>query len=59
MAESLLAAQPRLHCFREDNCADHPYHDGPACCCCGYEAEAHEGCDCHVPGVTYRGLFRR
>lgn len=34
------------HCFREGNCADHPDHDGPLCCCCGLPAKEHTGCDC-------------
>lgn len=37
---------PVDHCFREDNCAEHPDHEGPLCCCCGEPADAHVGCDC-------------
>lgn len=39
---------PRLHCFREDNCIYHPDHptSNRGCCCCGALAEDHEGCDC-------------
>lgn len=41
---------PATHCFREDNCADHPDHDSDECCCCGRSADEHTGCDCW----TYR-----
>lgn len=37
---------PDQHCFREDNCIDHPAHEGAGCCCCGWLAESHSGCDC-------------
>lgn len=36
---------PDQHCFREDNCAAHPDHEGPGCCC-GWLPAAHSGCDC-------------
>jgi hypothetical protein len=41
-------ADPARHCFREDNCSEHPDHKGLTCCCCGGLAEAHEGCDCEA-----------
>lgn len=38
---------PHDHCFREDNCAAHQGADtGHLCCCCGWPADAHTGCDC-------------
>lgn len=37
---------PARHCFRVDNCDLHPAHTGDLCCCCGYRAEEHTGCDC-------------
>lgn len=40
------ALDPAAHCFREDNCRDHPSHAGSTCCCCGYLAGSHSGCDC-------------
>lgn len=40
------AKVPELHCFREDHCAEHGGHVGPNCCCCGYPANEHLGCDC-------------
>ena len=43
-----VAGDPTRHCFREDNCSEHPDHRGRDCCCCGIGAEAHCGCDCVV-----------
>lgn len=37
---------PDQHCFREDNCGKHPDHTGDDCCCCGWSADLHSGCDC-------------
>lgn len=44
--ERNVRKDPSLHCFREDNCAEHAAHQGDECCCCGAPAEVHEGCDC-------------
>lgn len=40
------SSRPDQHCFRENNCADHLDYSGPNCCCCGWLAESHSGCDC-------------
>lgn len=37
---------PDGHCYREDNCERHAGHTGAGCCCCGWLAAAHTGCDC-------------
>ena len=45
---SATALDPALHCFRANNCALHKDYDGANCCCCGFPADAHTGCDCPI-----------